>query len=68
MSIDDPIEQLRTVIRRLVDSGYGYDDEILLLYRESKSLPKRLLKIILDRESQVVAQIEERQGAEAFSF
>ncbi len=59
MDIDDPVEQLRTVIHRLVDSGYDYGDEILLLYRESKSLPKRLLKTILARESQVVSHIEE---------
>jgi len=59
MKIDDPLEQLRTVIRELIVSGYSYGDEILLLYRESKSLPKRLLKIILERESQVVARIEE---------
>lgn len=59
MNIDDPIEQLRTVIHALVDNGDDYGDEILLLYRESKSLPKRLLKTILARESQVVSHIEE---------
>ncbi len=59
MSIDDPIEQLRAAIHGLIDSGYEYDEEILLLYRESKSLSKRLLKNILARESQVVAHIEE---------
>lgn len=59
LGIDDPILQLRTVIRELVNSGYHYDREILLLYRESKSLPKRLLKVILARESRVVARIEE---------
>jgi len=59
MDIDDPVSQLRAVIHGLIDNGYGYGEEILLLYRESKSLSKRLLKIILARESQVVAQIEE---------
>lgn len=59
LGIDDPILQLRTVIRELVNSGYHYDREILLLYRESKSLPKRLLKVILARESRVVSRIEE---------
>jgi AcrR family transcriptional regulator len=59
MSVDDPIEQLRTFIHGLIDFGYDYGDEILLLYRESKALPKRLLKIILARESQVVSHIEE---------
>lgn len=58
MDIDDPVEQLRTVIRELIDFGYNYGQEILLLYRESKSLPKRLQKIILARESLFVSQIE----------
>jgi len=70
MSIDDPIQQLRTVIYGLIDNGYDYGDEILLLYRESKSLPKRLLKIILARESQVVSRIEEilKKGMERKVF
>jgi len=59
MSMDDPVEQLRTVIHGLVENGYDYGDEILLLYRESKSLSKRLLKTILARENQVVSHIEE---------
>lgn len=70
LDIDDPILQLRTVIRELVNFGYHYDREILLLYRESKSLPKRLLKVILARESRVVARIEEilKKGLERKVF
>jgi len=58
LSMDDPVEQLRTVIHDLLDRAYDYGDEILLLYRESKVLPKSLLKIILAREIQFIAQIE----------
>lgn len=70
LDIDDPILQLRTVIRELVNFVYHYDREILLLYRESKSLPKRLLKVILARESRVVARIEEilKKGLERKVF
>jgi AcrR family transcriptional regulator len=72
MSIDDPIEQLRTVIRELLDFGYDYGEEILLLYRESKVLPKSLRRIILSRESHFVDQIEDilKKGLErkVFSF
>ena len=57
MKIDDPIRQLKTVIRGLINPSK--EKEVLLLYRESKSLPKRLLKIILARESQVVSHVEE---------
>ncbi len=59
MEIENPVKQLRAAVRGLLDSGFDYDSEILLLYRESKSLPKRLLKNILARESQVVSYIEE---------
>jgi len=70
MNIHDPVLQLRTVVREFIDTGYHYGPEILLLYRESKSLPKRLLKVILSRESQVVASIEEilRRGREKKMF
>jgi AcrR family transcriptional regulator len=59
MNIDNPLEQLRTVINEMLTLGWDYREEILLLYRESKALPKSLLKIILGRESHVVGQIED---------
>ena len=59
LEMDDPVEQLRAVISGLVEIGYDYDEEILLLYRESKSLSKPLLKRILEKESMVVSHIEE---------
>ncbi len=59
MHMDDPVEQLKTVINGLIASGYNYESEILLLYRESNSLPKRMLKSILERESLVVGRLEE---------
>ena len=70
MNIDDPVLQLRTAIREMINSGYDYGDEILLMYRESKSLPKKLLKVILEREQQVFERIEEilKKGVERSVF
>jgi len=70
IDIDDPVEQLRTVIHQLIDFGYDYGQEIVLLYRESKSLSKRLRKIIMARESLFVAQLEEilKKGKERSVF
>lgn len=70
MNIDDPVLQLRTAIREMINSGYDYGDEILLMYRESKSLPKRLLKVILQSEYQVFERIEEilKRGVERNVF
>lgn len=59
MRVDDPLEQLKTLIHEFIYYSYDYTDEILLLYRESKALSKRLLKIILARESKLVYYLEE---------
>jgi AcrR family transcriptional regulator len=58
MGLDDPVEQLRVVIREMMRFSFLYKDEVLLLYRESKLLPKKLLKEILSRESAFIGQIE----------
>ncbi len=70
MDIDDPVEQLQTVIHQLIDFGYEYGQEILLMYRESKSLSKPLRKIIFNQESLLVARIEEilKKGKERKVF
>lgn len=59
MDIDDPVEQLQTVIHQLIDFGFDYGQEILLMYRESKSLSKPLRKIIFNQESLLVSRIED---------
>ena len=70
MGIEDPAEQLRVVIREMMTFSYQYTEEILLLYRESKLLPKKLLKNLLARESLFVAHIEEilKKGLEKRVF
>jgi TetR/AcrR family transcriptional regulator, cholesterol catabolism regulator len=69
-NIENPEEQLRTAIRRLTEINYDYRNEILLLYRESKVLPKNFLKIILSRESRLVSHFEEilKNGVEMKLF
>lgn len=59
LDMEDPAQQLRTVIRQLIDFGYDYGQEILLMYRESKSLSKPLRKIIFSQESLLVSRIEQ---------
>ncbi len=58
MGIADPAEQLRAVIREMMRFSFIYKDEVLLLYRESKLLPKKMLKEILARESHFIRYIE----------
>ncbi len=70
MGLEDPAEQLRAVIREMMRFSILYKDEVLLLYRESKQLPKKLLKEILARESGFIRHIESilRKGLEKKAF
>ncbi|MBN1382746.1 MAG: TetR/AcrR family transcriptional regulator [Deltaproteobacteria bacterium] len=56
--IEDPVQQLKTMITELIGFGGNFRQEILLLYRESRVLPKENLKCIMARESHVISQIE----------
>ena len=58
MELQDPAKQLRAVIREMMRFSFHYKDEVLLLYRESKQLSKKLLKEILSRESGFIREIE----------
>lgn len=58
VNIDDPAEQLKAVLREILNVGYLHKEEILLLYRESKLLSDKLLKQILARESYFIGHIE----------
>lgn len=70
LDIDDPVLQLQTLIHELIDFGFDYGPEILLMYRESKSLSKPLRKIIFRQESLLVSRIEEilKKGKEKKVF
>jgi len=57
--MDDPVAQLQTIFEELIDFGYDCDEELLLMYRESKSLSKRWRKIIFHQEGLLVARVEE---------
>jgi hypothetical protein len=57
--IDDPVKQLRIAIRKMLELVHNYRDMILLMYTESKLLPKDFLKIILEKESGLVKCFEQ---------
>lgn len=58
-NIDDPEEQLRTAICRLLEMQADWKDEVLLMYRESKFLTKEALRDALEMESSLTSKIEE---------
>jgi TetR/AcrR family transcriptional regulator, cholesterol catabolism regulator len=58
LGIEDPLEQLKCAIEKMIDVGDTYRDMVVLMYRESKSLPKDFLTTILERESGMVTYFE----------
>lgn len=57
--ISDPIDQFNVAIHKMLELTNAYSDMILLMYTESKLLPKDFLKIILEKESRLVRCFED---------
>ena len=58
ISIDDPVEQLSTFIRVSLNNVHEFHDEILLMYRESRLLPKKHLELAKEKERTQIRQTE----------
>ncbi|MHB8137034.1 MAG: TetR/AcrR family transcriptional regulator [Smithellaceae bacterium] len=69
-SIDDPEQQIRMAVRAVLLSCEPYQDEIKLMYLESRFLPKNFLKIAMENERQLVCEFEKmiRRGIERGIF
>jgi AcrR family transcriptional regulator len=70
LDIDDPVLQLQTIFEELIEFGYDCNQELLLMYRESKSLSKKLRKVIFHQESLLVSRVEDvlKKGKERGVF
>jgi AcrR family transcriptional regulator len=68
--IEDPVEQLKTAVQKMLELVIEHRDMVLLMYTESKLLPKYFLKIILEKESGLVECFEKilRRGVEQGVF
>lgn len=56
--IEDPVERLHTAIEQTLDSISTYQDLIMFLYRESGSLKREDLYVILERENAYINLFE----------
>lgn len=56
--IKDPVERLKVAIRCMLKLVNENKEIILLAYRESKSLPRQYLKMVLEKESCIVESFE----------
>ncbi|MEE9911653.1 MAG: TetR/AcrR family transcriptional regulator [Deltaproteobacteria bacterium] len=68
--IDDPLEQIRMAVRAMLLKCEDYQDEIKIMYLESRFLPKKVLKIAMENERQLVYEFEKmiRRGIEKGVF
>ena len=57
--IDDPVEQIRAALRADLETTERYQDEILLMYQETKSLGRPSMRAVLEREGGCVQFFEE---------
>jgi AcrR family transcriptional regulator len=57
--LDDPVEQMRAALRADLETTARYQDEILLMYQETKSLDRESLHDVLAGEADYVRFFEE---------
>jgi len=68
--IEDPVKQLETAIQKMVELVTSHRDMVLLMYTETKLLPKEFMKMILEKESGLVECFERilERGVEKGAF
>lgn len=57
--IDDPAERIRAALHADLKTTEAYQDEILLMYQETKSLDRASRRAVLNREAEYVGFFEE---------
>jgi len=55
---EDPVKQLKTAVQKMLELVNSYRDMVLLMYTETKLLPKEFIKIIMEKESGLVQCFE----------
>lgn len=68
--IEDSVKQLKIAIQKMLELVNTYRDMVLLMYTETKLLPKEYLRIILENESGLVECFEKilKRGVEKGLF
>jgi AcrR family transcriptional regulator len=56
--IEDPVMQLKTGIQKMLELVHSHREMVLLMYTETKLLPKEFIRIILEKESGLVECFE----------
>jgi TetR/AcrR family transcriptional regulator, cholesterol catabolism regulator len=58
LDIEDPTEQLKITLRKMLEMSFDVMNDILMMYRETRVLPPKFMKIVLKKESNLVQVFE----------
>lgn len=58
LDIEDPKDQLKAALRQALETTYDVRNDILMMYRETRVLPRNFLKIILKKEDELIRIFE----------
>ena len=58
LAIEDPVEQLRVAVHRMLEMIHASKNDILMMYRETHVLPPKFLKLVLGKENVLVRFFE----------
>ena len=59
LKIEDPKEQLKTALHQMLAMIHDVMKDVLMMYRETRVLPHKYLKIVLKKESDLVTIFED---------
>lgn len=58
LDIEDPKEQLRVAVRQMLEMIHDAKNDVLMMYRETRVLPPKFLKVVLSKESDLIMIFE----------
>ncbi|OGR22768.1 MAG: hypothetical protein A2277_06675 [Desulfobacterales bacterium RIFOXYA12_FULL_46_15] len=70
LNIQEPEAKLKAVLRQSLEITYDFRNDLLMMHRETRVLPRKFLKIILKKESEFVRLFEDiiTRGVESKAF
>lgn len=59
LDIEDPVEQLKIALHQMLDMIHDARNDVLMMYRETRVLPPKFLKIVLQKENDLIKIFED---------
>ena len=58
LDIEDPTQQLKITLHKMLEMSFDVMNDVLMMYRETRVLPPKFMKIVLKKESDLVQVFE----------